>query len=120
MPHCIIEITGNLIPHTDCNKLMCDTANAIFSLGCFSENDIKIRIRPVSHSYMGIRDQAHAYVATDVQVMNNKTPEQLEQLIGSVHSAVQSHFANITGLFSITTKISFLETALYRRNLQAD
>ncbi len=103
------------MPHTDCVGLMRDTATAIDQLGCFKADDIKIRIRPVEYSFMGIHEQPHSYVATDVQVMNNKTPEQLEQLIESVHQTIQSHFTTTIGSCSITTKISFLEPALYRR-----
>ncbi len=41
--------------------------------------------------------------------MNNMMPKQIERLIRSAHSAVQSHFSKMSRLFSITTKISFLE-----------
>ncbi len=103
------------MPGTGCAGLMRDAAKAIHTLGCFNADDIKVRIRPVEFSFLGIHEQPHSFVAAEIQVMNNKSPEQLEQLIESVHQVLLNHFQETIGASSLTTKISFLEPALYRR-----
>lgn len=120
MPHCIIEMTANLIPLNDCGQLMRAAAEAIHRLGCFSANDIKIRIRPVEYSYLGIVDQNHSYAAADVQVLNNKTAEQLRQLADSVQQTLMNHIRRPSGLCSLTTKITLLDADYYCRWLGDD
>ncbi len=120
MPHCIIEITKNLITTIDPEKLMYDVFRAINNIGCFNPNDIKIRIYPVEFSRMGIENQNHSYIATEIQILNNKSQDQVQRIIDSVHNAVQSDFQKVVGKNSITTRISFLDADFYKRNTNYD
>ena len=117
MPHCIIEITKNILPYCDFEKIMKDVSIALNNIGCFETDDIKIRIRPIEISYMGIEIQEHSYVATDIQLLNNKTENQLNYINDSVHNAILSNFEKLIGKSSITTKITLLNVNLYKRTV---
>jgi 5-carboxymethyl-2-hydroxymuconate isomerase len=115
MPHCIVEITENLMPDIQPKVLMKDLAKAVFALGCFNEDDIKLRLYPVSQSFLGINDQEHAYVTAEVKVMDNKTEEQLDELASNVQNVLVKAFPKTIGKTSITTQVSFLDQRIYKR-----
>ena len=115
MPHCIIESTENLIKSINKKQLMNDLASAVFSLGCFSEDDIKVRLYPIKNSFLGIKEQVHSYVTADVQVMDNKSDEQLNELVTKVQDVLESHFKIEIGKTSITSQVSFLNKKYYKR-----
>ena len=115
MPHCIIEATKNILQVIDHSSLMKDVANAIFSLGCFSEDDIKIRLYPIEDSFLGIKKQDHSYITADIQVLDNKTDEQLDELVTKVQEVMEYHVKTTIGKTSITSKVSFLNKKYYKR-----
>ncbi len=115
MPHCIIEVTENLIPTLDKNKLMKDIALSVFSLGIFSEDDIKVRLYPIKYSFLGIKEQEHSYVTANIQVTDNKTDEQLDDLVAEIQDVLKSHFKTTIGKTSITSQVSFLNKKYYKR-----
>ena len=115
MPHCIIEVTENLLQDIDKNKLMKEVAQSLFSTGCFNADDIKVRLYPVKHSFLGIKEQDHSYATADIQVMDNKTKVQLEELTDKVQNVLLNYFNKSIGKISITTQISFLKKDYYKR-----
>ena len=115
MPHCIIEITENLIPELNKNKLMKDVANAIFLLDCFKGDDIKVRIYPIQYSFLGIEEQEHSYATANIQIMENKTDDQLHEITNKVQNVLLKHIESSIGKTSITTQVSFLKQDYYKR-----
>lgn len=108
MPHCIIEISKNIIHLIELKSLMKDTANAVFSLNCFNADDIKVRIIQIENSFMGIEEQDHAFSAAEIFIFDNKTAEQLHAISERVQSVMEEHLKNKHRKMSITTRISFL------------
>ena len=115
MPHCIIEVTENLLQDIDKNKLMKEVAQSIFSLGCFSADDIKVRLYPVEYSFLGLKEQEHSYVTAEIQVIDNKTKEQLNTLADKVQDVLLNYLNEPIAKTSITTQVSFLNKAYYKR-----
>lgn len=114
MPHCIIEATENILIDINVKLLMKNVSNAIFSLGCFSADDIKVRLYPVKYSFLGIKEQDHSYVTAEIQILDNKSDDQLDELSVKVQKVLSDHFNSTSAKISITTQISFLNS-FYKR-----
>ena len=114
MPHCIIEATENILIDINVKLLMKDVSKAIFSLGCFSADDIKVRLYPVKYSFLGIKEQDHSYVTAEVQIMDNKTDDQLDDLSDKIQKVLSDHFNSTSGKKSITIQINFINN-FYKR-----
>ena len=108
MPHCIIEITENLLSEVDTDKLINNASNAIHSLNCFNADDIKVRIIPVKYSFLGIKKQVHAFAAAEIMIFDNKSQEQLNELSDKVQKVLTDNIHFQKGKLSLTTRISYL------------
>ena len=115
MPHCVIEVTSNLLPKINPEKLMDDVVAALDRTGFFKADDIKVRIRPIEFFRMGFDNSENSYVAADVQLLNDKDEAQLAAVTSAVHEAILSHFSGAVGKNSITTRITLMDPGLYKQ-----
>ena len=117
MPHCVIEVTSNLLPKIDPDRLMDDVVAALDRTGFFKADDIKVRIRPIEFFRMGFDNSENSYVAADVQLLNDKDEAQLAAVTSAVHEAILSHFSGTVGKNSITTRITLMDPGLYKQTV---
>ena len=106
MPHCVLEITENIFESSRIETIMKECANALNDVGCFKEDDIKIRARSLEYAFLGVQEQEHSYVAAEVSCIDNKTEEQLKSISDNVMAVLQKNFAQLIGKASITVKVS--------------
>jgi 5-carboxymethyl-2-hydroxymuconate isomerase len=117
MPHCVIEVTNNLIPSIDPQKIMDDVVAALDKTGFFRADDIKVRIRPIEFFRMGFDNRENSYVAADVQLLNDKDDSQLSVITSLVHDAILPHFSGTVGKSSITTRVTLMDPNLYKQTV---
>ena len=117
MPHCIIEVTKNLTKRVNYNMLMNSVANAINTDELFNGDDIKVRIYEIEHSYMGTVDQEFSYVATEIALVDNKTEEQLSNIVNEVQNVLNNFFRKKIGKNSITTRVSFINPKFFGKDV---
>lgn len=69
MPHCILEVSDNLLDAPDWGALLADLHRALAATGRVSEADIKSRV--IRHGLFRVADGApdRAFVTLDVQVL---------------------------------------------------
>ena len=115
MPHIKLEITENLFQPDHVPDLMLACALALDKVGLFSSDDIKVRCYCVEHSSLGTAGHEHSYVAAEVQVLDNKSAEQLNQIMQNVQAALRSHFTATVGAFSITSRLTLMAPEYYQR-----
>ena len=115
MPHIKLEITENLFKPARIPDLMQSCAVALERVGCFRSDDIKTRCFRVDHSSLGTAGKEHSYVAAEVQVLDNKSAEQLNQIMSNVQEALRSHFTATVGVFSITSRLTLMTPEYYQR-----
>jgi len=119
MPHCVIEISRGMMNELDLDALMQSCAVALHDVGCFEANDIKVRVREIAHSFIGIESQFHSMMAAEVQVLDNKTPEQLKQISQNLQKALETAAPQLPGLQSITTRITLMNPDWYSKTLRS-
>ena len=117
MPHCKVEITKNLFVKVDKKILMQDLSQALFDTGCYEPDDIKVRLYETEHSFMGIVDQEHSYVAAEISTHDTKTEEELQRISENVHKVLLLYFEETIGRSSITTRVSLMEKKYYRKKV---
>ena len=115
MPHCIIEITENLSSGTNLNELMQDVAIAINANNLFIDDDIKVRIYEIKHSFMGTNIQDHSYVTAELILLNNKTDHHFSNILKSVQDVLMKYFKSSVSKNSITSRITFIDPKYYQR-----
>ncbi len=115
MPHCKIEITKNLIGDIDFNSLMKDVSNGLNDSKLFNSDDIKVRVYPIEHSFLGISEQDHSYVTAELMILNRRTEEINNMLLDSVQSVLLKYFNKPKYKTSITSRLTLLEPKYYKR-----
>jgi len=115
MPHVIVEYTTGVMDGGDHGRMMQGIARAMDSIGCFAADDIKVRCREIPFSFMGVTPQEHAYVAVEVQVLDNKPAETLARIGSAVFDAVQEALPPLRGKWSVTVRMTLIDPALYFR-----
>jgi len=117
MPHIIIDCTSGAAALADFDILMKNVAQAIADVGCFRVDDIKVRCREIPHSFLGTRVQPHAFVAAEVQVIDNKTDDQIALIGGNVMAVLEDAFPALAGKSSITVRIVPMQKQHYFRSV---
>lgn len=117
MPHCIIEVTNNLLPSIDPQKLMDDVAAALNRTGFFKADEIKVLIRQIDFFRIGFDNRENSYVSADVQTLSDKDENQLSVITASVHETIVSFFGDTLEKKSITTRVTLLDPNLYKRTV---
>ena len=117
MPHCILEITKDLVGKTDTSQLMIEVSKAINTDRIFEGDDIKIRIYEINESLMGLSIQDPSYIAAEVIILDNKTEIQKQNILNAVQSVLISNFEEPDNKFSITSRLSLVYPGNYRRHV---
>lgn len=115
MPHVIVEWTAGVSGLVERERLMRRIAMAMDEVGCFKTDDIKVRCREALWSFMGVEAQDHFYVAAEIQVLDNKTDEQLQRMGNSVLKVLQEEFPARRCKSSITVRFTLMNPSLYFR-----
>lgn len=115
MPHGIIELTKNLSSNIDLTDLMRDIARAINIDNIFIEDDIKIRIHEIKHSFMGINLQDYSYVTAEIILLDNKQDTQVSNILNSVQEILIQYFKTSVSKQSITSRITRVDPKDYQR-----
>ena len=81
----------------------------------FIPDDIKIRLVPIRYSWMGLQEQKHQAISAELIVLDNKTKDQLNTILDEIQSVLQTYFAEFQEKTSITSRLTLVAPAHYRR-----
>ena len=115
MPHCKIEVTQNLIGGVDIKSLMKEISNGLNKSDLFNSDDIKVRVYPIEHSFLGIEEQDHSYVTAELMILDRRSEKTNITLLDSVQEVLLKYFYNPKYKTSITSRLTLLDTNYYKR-----
>lgn len=111
MPHCIIEYSKDLRGKASVQELVDSVYEAVNESQLFALNDIKVRAK--AYKYYKITDEVSSFIHIEIKLIEGRTLEQKQDLVGRVQSAV-NELAIKGALLSI--EINDLEKATYYKN----
>lgn len=119
MPHCILEVSDNLLDQPDWTGLLRTINETLAGTGLFAVADIKSRA--LRHAVFAIGDGAsdQAFVTLNVQILSGRTDDvkvQLsEALLPVLRAAFPQTFAHMK--CSLTVQITDIHRPSYRRQI---
>ena len=118
MPHCILEVSDNLLDSPDWQDLLGAIHRTLVGTGLFSEADLKSRV--IRHDTFRVADGApdRAFVTLDVQILEGR-PDEVKARISDVLLPVLAGAfpRSAAGMkLNITVQVSDLHRLSYRRH----
>ncbi len=118
MPHCILDVSDNLLDSPDWQDLLGAIHRTLVGTELFSETDIKSRV--IRHDTFRVADGApdRAFVTLEVQVLEGR-PDEVKARISDVLLPVLTGAfpRSATGMkLNITVQVSELHRLSYRRH----
>lgn len=117
MPHCILEVSDNLLDSPDWQDLLGAIHRTLVGTEFFSEADIKSRV--IRHGTFRVADGApdRAFVTLEVQILEGRPDEVKAQISEALLSVLTGAFPRsaIGMKLNITVQVSDLHRLSYRR-----
>ena len=94
MPHFIIDCSENILQQKSPDEIMQTVYDAAEATGLFSENDIKVRLRPFQHFKLG-RDKKD-FIHIFGNIMEGRSTEQKANLSRAVIQRLNALFPDLS------------------------
>ncbi len=117
MPHCILEVSNNIVEIVDRQKLLLQINNCLADTGLFNLNDIKSRFIIHKDYVIGDGDKKCAFVSLNVSILSGRSQEIKNMISNKCLDLLKLAFTeSLKKLkFSLTVQISELEKDSYAR-----
>lgn len=110
MPHCVVELSQNLLAHK--KTLLGIVRDATFSSTLFSEEDIKVRMLTYDEFLVGTTNDAFVHVTASI--LSGRTDAQKKKLSLGLANAIARYFSDKKGI-SVTVSIVDMHRDSYQK-----
>jgi len=117
MPHCILEISDNIVEKTKKKEILSKINNCLAETGLFNVNDIKSRVVVHNDYFIGDGDEKRAFVALNVAILSGRAQETKNMISNKCLKVLKLIFAESFNQlkFSLTVQITEMDKESYAR-----
>lgn len=109
MPHCILEISDNIVETINKKELLSQINNCLAETGLFNINDIKSRFIVHSDYVIGDGDEKRAFVTLNVAILSGRSAETKSMISNKCLDLLKRSFTESLKKLKFSLTVQFTE-----------